>query len=345
MVADSSSGGAPPKARTARPDWVQANPARIAATLDRALAKPSGGWFVLGASRSFGGTIRQAARHTLRSQLLRGVRPGQRRADPMLGPWPATIADEELVVWRSEPGGALHVAPASCPHMGAHLADGAVRAGALVCPWHGLALCEPHGKWRQHKVHDDGVLVWVQRDPAAADALNAPILPKRPDVFLDGVIRVEAACEPADVIANRLDPWHGAHFHPYAFTALRVIEETDDAIDLVVSYKVLGSLSIEVTARFETPEPRTIVMTIIDGEGTGSVVETHATPIVSARPGQPPRTAVIEATLATSDRPGFIHALRGSAIARPLIESSALRLWKDDARYAERRYFVRQADQ
>jgi hypothetical protein len=185
------------------------------------------------------------------------------------------------------------------------------------------------------------VLAWVQLDPSAPDALSAPVLPKRPDVFLDGVVRVDAVCEPADVIANRLDPWHGAHFHPYSFTALRVIDETDDAIDLVVSYKVVGSYSVEVTARFETPEPRTIVMTIVDGEGAGSVVETHATPIVSGAPGRAPRTAVIEATLATSERPGFVHALRGASIARPLIKLSAARLWKDDARYAERRYAVR----
>ena len=34
-----------------------------------------------------------------------------------------------------------------------------------------------------------------------------------------------------------------------------------------------------VRAEFACPDARTIVMTIIDGEGAGSVVETHATPL------------------------------------------------------------------
>jgi phenylpropionate dioxygenase-like ring-hydroxylating dioxygenase large terminal subunit len=306
-----------------KPDWVQANPTRIAASLSRALAKPSGGWHVLGASRSYQG-----------SRLTR---------TSALGPWRETVADQELVLWRSDVAGPLHVASAVCPHMGAHLGGGRVVDGCLVCPWHGLAVVSSvgHGRWSTLPVHDDGVLTWVQLDPTAADALPSPIMAKRPDVFLDGVIRRDATCEPRDVIANRLDPWHGAHFHPYAFTGLRVVEERDDAIDLEVAYKVVGKYSVAVTARFETPDPHTIVMTIIDGEGTGSVVETHARLITAAATGRPPRTAVIEATLATSDRQGFEHSLKGAAIARPLIKLSAARLWKDDAAYAERLYELR----
>ena len=48
-------------------------------------------------------------------------------------------------------------------------------------------------------------------------------------------------------------------------------------------------------------------MRIVDGEGAGSVVETHATP-VGAGPDGLPRTAVLEAVIAHSDRPGFAHA-------------------------------------
>ena len=42
-------------------------------------------------------------------------------------------------------------------------------------------------------------------------------------------------------------------------------------------------LTVEVDAVFHCPEPRTIVMTIVEGEGKGSVVETHATPIAPGR--------------------------------------------------------------
>jgi isorenieratene synthase len=77
-------------------------------------------------------------------------------------------------------------------------------------------------------------------------------------------------------------------------------------------------------------------MTIVEGEGKGSVVETHATPI------DPGRTAIVEATLATSDRKGFHHAMKLNRFIRPFIERSARRLWVDDAAYAERLYALRQ---
>jgi isorenieratene synthase len=63
-------------------------------------------------------------------------------------------------------------------------------------------------------------------------------------------------------------------------------------------------------------------------------VETHATPIA------PGRSAVIETTLATSDRPGFAVALRAARFIRPLIERAAARLWVEDIAYAERRRAV-----
>jgi isorenieratene synthase len=102
-----------------------------------------------------------------------------------------------------------------------------------------------------------------------------------------------------------------------------------------VAKRLVGRLCAETDATFHSPEPRTIVMTIVAGEGTGSVVETHATPI------EPGRTAVVEATLATSDRKGFRHALKLRRLVRPFIERSALRLWKDDAAYAERLHALR----
>jgi hypothetical protein len=102
----------------------------------------------------------------------------------------------------------------------------------------------------------------------------------------------------------------------------------------------IGRLGVPVVAEFTSPEPRTIVMRIIDGEGAGSVVETHATP-VGPGPDGLPRTAVIEAVVAHSDRPGFVHALRGRPLIAPLMRQAATRLWRDDLAYAERRYLVR----
>ena len=287
-----------------RDDWKAARPAAIARSLERALALPSGGWYVLDASRRI------------------GRRPREFR-----------VAGERVVAWRDSSG--LHVAPEACPHMGASLI-GARRCGAdLVCPWHGLRLGpEGHGRWRRFASHDDGVLAWMRRDDGV-EATERPILPPRPRRFLSGVIAMDARCEARDVLANRLDPWHGSHFHPYSFAALEVLSDDADGLRVVVEKRVLGRVRVAVEARFTCPDPRTIEMTILRGEGAGSVVETHATPMA------PGRTRIVEATLATSPRAGFRWLLPAGALLRPLIERSARRLWVDDAAYAERLHQLR----
>jgi len=156
------------------------------------------------------------------------------------------------------------------------------------------------------------------------------------------------------VVANRLDPWHGSWFHPYSFANLRVLSapppdcaedraESDDRFVVEVAYRVAGSLGVPVIAEFRCPEPRTVLMTIVEGEGAGSVVETHATPLGTGPDGAP-RTAVIEATLAYSARPGFAVARAAAPVLRPLIRRAAARLWRDDLAYAERRYALRAKD-
>lgn len=287
---------------SADPDWRQSDLRWIGKALGHALARPGGGWFVVDACRRFADQPRRY-----------------------------TIAGRELVFWRAADG-RLAAAPNACPHMGASLADGCVRAGRLVCPWHGLELgCEPHGAWRPLPVIEDGVLAWVRVDQAGEAPTAQPAITARPQQFLEATIRMEAACEPEDVIANRLDPWHGVHFHPHSFRRLRVVEQREDEITVRVAFGVLGPLSVEVDARFHCPDPRTIVMTIVDGDGKGSVVETHATPIT------PGRSAVIESILATSDRARFPIVLRASRMLRPLMERAAARLWVEDIAYAERR--------
>ena len=286
------------------PDWKQANPKSIARALKRALARPHGNWYVVDASRRI------------------GKKPRRFR-----------IAGEDLVAWRAN--GETLMASDTCPHMGASLTESCVKEGKLICPWHGLALGkEGHGAWKPCAVHDDGVLTWVRLGEGDPETPK-PVLAPRPEVFMEGVIRMEARCDSADIIANRLDPWHGAHYHPYSFASLSVIDLNDDMLKVRVAKRLIGRMCIETDATFHSPEPRTIVMTIVAGEGRGSVVETHATPI------EPGRTAIIEATLATSDRKGFRRAMKLRPFIRPFIERSARRLWVDDAAYAERLYALR----
>ena len=300
--------GAPLPAADDPPDWVQANPARIDRALARALALPAGGWYAV-----------------------------DDRARIDATPRAYTIAGRPLVLWRT-PAGVLRAAPEACPHMGASLACARTRGDNLLCPWHGLELGErPHGRWRPVVAHDDGVLAWVRLDDidAADPPTDAPVLAPRPARPLAGVIRMEARCEPGDILANRLDPWHGAHFHPHSFARLRVLEDLEERLTVRVAYRVLGPIAVEVDATFHCPDRRTIVMTIVGGEGVGSVVETHATPI------EPGRCAVIEATLATSERRGFAFARPLAALLRPMIARRAARLWVEDVAYAERRHDLR----
>lgn len=81
-------------------------------------------------------------------------------------------------------------------------------------------------------------------------------------------------------------------------------------------------------------------MHITDGEGQGSVVETHATPLGADHDGRP-RTRVTEAVIATSHRPGFKLARTVTPLLRPLMRHAAGRLWRDDLAYAERRWELR----
>ncbi|HSQ64408.1 MAG TPA: DUF5914 domain-containing protein [Polyangiaceae bacterium] len=286
-----------------RPDWQQSNPAWIAGALRASQKLPCGGWYVLDASRTI------------------DDRPRRFEVD-----------GRPLVAFRD--AGHVVVAPDTCPHLGASLSDGHVDGGCVVCPWHELRLGEDgFPGWRPLTTHDDGVLLWV-RLPGETPT-DAPRLPVRPREAVDTVLRVVADCEPRDVIANRLDPWHGTHFHPYAFRRLRVIDQRDDEITVRVAYRVFGPVAVEVDARFACPDARTIVMTIVRGEGEGSVVETHATPLGGSR------TAIVEAVLARSDRRGFFVARAFAPLLRPLMRAASRRLWNDDRAYAERRYTLR----
>ncbi|GAB1513153.1 DUF5914 domain-containing protein [Actinophytocola sp. KF-1] len=308
------------------PAFAAAKPAVIEAAAKRAAARPSGNWFVLAASTD-----------------IRGDRP-----------FGTAVGGQELVAWRSADGG-LVVGSGVCPHLGAPLALGRVDCGTLRCRWHGLPLDATGGPgWRPLPAHDDGVLAWVRLDALGGEPpLPTPVLGARPDPeqSVAAVATLTGVCEPDDVVANRLDPWHGAWFHPYSFTRLTVVSapaadtgvaDGDDRFVVDVTFRVAPRLGVPVRAEFTCPEPRTVVMRITDGEGRDSVVETHATPRGPGPDGWP-RTAVVEATIATSRRPGFAHAQRVAPLLRPLMRRAAARLWRDDLAYAERRYALRSA--
>lgn len=312
-----------------QPTYAGAKPALIEAALKRAQGRPSGNWFVLGASLD--------------------IRRGR--------PYGVTIAGTELVAWRDE-GGRLIVGPGACPHLGAPLSQAAVDCGELVCRWHGLRVSgHGGGGWRALPGYDDGVLAWVRLDAAGAEPpLAEPVVPARPLLShaVHAVATLVGVCEPEDIVANRLDPWHGGWFHPYFFRSLSVLsapaevagaevaQDDDDRFVVSVTFRAAPGLGVPVRAEFTCPEPRTVVMQVTEGEGLGSVVETHATPLGRGPDGRP-RTAVTEAVVAHSGRRGFALARLASPALRPAIRRAAARLWRDDLAYAERRYRLRSA--
>ena len=298
------------------PTWRQAKPARIAAALAVAQGHNPGGWFVAGASGDVGSTTSVAR----------------------------TIAGREVVFWRNATGG-LVAGPGACPHLGALLDRCTVVGGTLYCRWHGLALTEQGDRsWSPYRAHDDGVLIWVRLPTEGEPATDLPAVSPRPPAAgaVSAVMATPGRCEPQDVIANRLDPWHGAWFHPYSFSHLTVDDDasSDERLLVDVTFRLTRTWGVPVRAEFTCPDSRTIVMRILEGEGKDSVVETHATPLGVDAEGRP-LTMVTEATIAYSDRPGFVAARWLAPLLRPGIRRTARRLWVDDLAYAERRYELR----
>ncbi|RKT76857.1 nitrite reductase/ring-hydroxylating ferredoxin subunit [Terracoccus luteus] len=296
--------------------WRQARPGRIRKAFDVAQSRDPGGWHVVGSSTDVG-RDRSVTR---------------------------TVLGREVVLWRLEDG-TLQAGPGSCPHLGALLDDCEVMHGQVYCRWHGLALGEGVRRdWLTFPAHDDGVLVWV-RLPTEGETLgDAPRLTDRPPMSQSfaTVVTLRGRCEPQDVIANRLDPWHGTWYHPYAFSHLTVDDSvsTDEVLVVDVAFRVTRQWGVPVRAEFTCPDARTIVMTIMDGEGAGSVVETHATSLGTDAAGRPV-TVMTEATIAHSPRRGFQVARAVAGLIRPAVAATQRQLWVDDLAYAERRYELR----
>lgn len=308
-------------------DWVAASPAKIQEHLSHAQGLNSGGWFVVASSQQWRQQWHKPWHKPWRQQAASE-------------PWAFSVGGVELVAWRT-PQGEILVAPDRCPHLGARLSCGRVdEAGALVCPWHGLKLQAKHGAWATLPVLDDGHLVWVQVPRLLKPHEHPtprPMVSLRPQNGVAVVVTTDARCDPKDVIANRLDPWHGAHFHPHSFEQLAVLDEKLDELVVRVVYRVMSGVGVEVDATFRCPDPRTITMKIVGGEGTGSIVETHATPLHRGM------TRMTELTIATTERAPWLRRI--AWLLRPFIRARSLRLWKDDVQYCERLFELRTADE
>ena len=117
--------------------------------------------------------------------------------------------------------------------------------GALICPWHGLRL--DGGRefgWKPLPAYDDGVLVWVRLDKVGGRNRWTSRSCRRADRAATGRRRTPGGASASpDIISNRLDPWHGAWFHPYSFAQLEVLsappldaDEDSDTFQVAVTF-------------------------------------------------------------------------------------------------------------
>ena len=104
------------------------------------------------------------------------------------------------------------------------------------------------------------MLLWVGLPVDGETPTGRPTLPPRPphEASVSAVMSAPGICEPQDVIANQLDPWHGAWFHPYSFSHLVVDESASDenvlAVD--VTFRLTKTWGVPVRAEFFCPDAR-----------------------------------------------------------------------------------------
>ena len=318
----------PTAAGAARPRWATADTdlARGEARRDRrrpqtGLRPPSGNWFVVGASRDDRGAGR---------------------------PYGRTVGGLEVVLWRSRTG------------------DAARRPGGVPAPGRAPAR-QPRG------VRDAGVpLARTGPGRRAVRRLGAVPGPRRrgPGVGPAGRGRRRGAAGAArgpGPARDRAARWTPCS-RPWAVRARRTWSPTgstrgtargstrtrssdltvagtppgdgDDAFAVDVSFRVAGRLVVPVRAEFTAP-----------GAAHGRHAH-HRRGGRHVRGGDPchaadrrgrrgPRTAVVEAVVAASDRRGFALARAAAPVLRPLMRRTAGPLWRDDLAYAERRWALR----
>lgn len=195
-----------------------------AATLKR-LESPPASWYLLGRAR-----------------------------DVQDAPVPVKLLGQELVLFRSAEG--IACLGARCPHMGANLANGKVRDGRLLCPFHGW---EYDGGGRCQKIPGQDTIPEFAQVPACSLRERHGLVhafrgaePNSTLPFFDGVnpedmvasatFRVEANCPWYLVGANGFDAQHFESIHGRTPVGEPVVDEPHARARRVVhQFHVTGS--------------------------------------------------------------------------------------------------------
>ena len=145
-------------------------------------------------------------------------------------PLAVTLLDEPLVLWKDNHGTVRAFAD-RCPHRGARLSLGCVRAGVLECPYHGwqfdgagqvvhvpaLPAFQPPATHRaaSHDVQLRHGLVWVRLHADAGDAAPLPAFAAEDDTRLRKTLcgPYEVATSAPRIVENFLDMSHFGFVH------------------------------------------------------------------------------------------------------------------------------------
>lgn len=249
------------------------------------------------------------------------------------------IADQEIVFWRggTQPG-SVQAASAVCPHWGGPLGEGAVAAdGCLTCPWHGWQFQEgncvqrPRLKLPRYLAHDDGILLWV-RLPWDVDEVTAPPLQQRPETDKRFWFDITIESDVYHVQENYLDFLHPAEYHEGVFSHCRHLGREGEINLVELGYKLPLNRTMVTRTRVWAPTPFQIRNEVYEGLSTGTVIESHITPLNGDR-------SIIHEIyhVAAQDLPAAAWP-----VMRHFMRRSAIQIRQEDALFSARRYRLRQ---
>ncbi len=151
-------------------------------------ARPSGNWYAFAASDS----IRKS-------------------------PFGTSVGGVEIVAWR-DVDGTLHVGPATLPAPGRRPVDGHRGLRCADLPVARAAARRAAASSAGSRIRPTTTGCWPGSGSTASAARSRPkrrwCLRGRTGATMHAVTRLVGTCEPSDIIANRLDPWHGCLVSP-----------------------------------------------------------------------------------------------------------------------------------
>ena len=254
-----------------------------------------------------------------------------------------TIADQEIVFWRSRDGdfangGAVQAASAVCPHWGGPLGEGRVGGdGRLTCPWHGwqfrdgACLDRPRLHLPRYLAHDDGLLLWV-RLPHDVDDVTEPPLQARPADSRAFWFDILIESDVYHVQENYLDFLHPAEYHDTVFNHCEYLGKEGHVNLVELGYRLPFGCSLKTRTRIWPPSPFQIRNEVYEGLGTGTVIESHITPLASDR-------SLIHEIYHV---PASAVPTQGWPMMRHFMLRSARQIREEDALFSKRRFELRQ---